>query len=457
MYRIFLWPTTQRALMDPACWIRDELLLRGYDVPIESVFRPGYRYIVIGANGICYRPLDETCYLPSLTDEAWEDLGEGQVPKNAIIVNLEQLYDGNRWTTSAYMDLLTHHPVWDYSVPNVTWLKRRGISATLIHFGWSRSMLPLIPVLPVAKDIDVLFYGFLNDRRLQIKTALEQQGLSVVFREYNLWDEERDRLINRSKIVLNIHGYPANIFESARVFLLLARRAFVITELSVDDSEYTWLMNGLVYTTYDTLVATVRRYLPRLEERERIADFGYHLLHQRTTSIPIPAAQTLYLDGPSGPPKWLRPYYAQALTVHQQRHDTGPDSTRPVVKVTFALLYDSWMTRACRKEGILVIGDRWSTDLPLTLMQEGSIDELIDQINRALIIVVTEPLLVETYAIPLAAGRGLVIVTGGCYLPGMVVTTPTDLTKTVIYYLERPVLCRALGEAAYRSAWAYQG
>jgi hypothetical protein len=79
------------------------------------------------------------------------------------------------------------------------------------------------------KDIDVLFYGCVNERRKKVLDELAGTKLVVLFGKYG---KERDELIARSKIILNIHFYERKILEVVRISYLLNNGCFVVSEES---------------------------------------------------------------------------------------------------------------------------------------------------------------------------------------------------------------------------------
>jgi len=85
----------------------------------------------------------------------------------------------------------------------------------------------------------------------------------------NIWGDERDNLIYRSKIVLNIHYYETKIFEIIRISHLLANRAFVISEDSNATSIYADLVGGYVECAYAEIVNKVVYYLDNPMERKK--------------------------------------------------------------------------------------------------------------------------------------------------------------------------------------------
>lgn len=87
------------------------------------------------------------------------------------------------------------------------------------------------------EDIDVLFYGACNERRLHVQRcfAAFAPHLNAQFvMSYDLFGEQRDELIRRSKVLLNVHFYPLAALEVHRIDLLLAKGKCVVSERSSD-------------------------------------------------------------------------------------------------------------------------------------------------------------------------------------------------------------------------------
>ena len=175
-------------------------------------------------------------------------------PGKAILFNLEQITPGSEWLTADYLKLLKRHAVWDYSRHNIEQLQQLGIrDVSHCPIGFSDS-LQRIQHAP-DKDIDILFYGSVNKRRLAILEALASTGLKIETL-FGVYGEQRDAIIARSKLVLNIHYYPAKIFEIVRVSWLLANAVCVVTEESPPDSTIDQVRDGIVQAPYESLVKT---------------------------------------------------------------------------------------------------------------------------------------------------------------------------------------------------------
>lgn len=146
-----------------------------------------------------------------------------------IFYNFEQR-DSPQLNASV-LNLFRQHEVWDYSPSNVAWLAERGVRAKHVPIGYAPELCR-IERAPT-QDIDVLFYGLVNNRRRKILDGLRAAGLNVVD-AFKLYGRARDHLIGRSKIVLNMHFYDTRIFEIVRCSYLFANAACVISEESED-------------------------------------------------------------------------------------------------------------------------------------------------------------------------------------------------------------------------------
>ena len=92
----------------------------------------------------------------------------------------------------------------------------------------------------------------MNARRLRIINELEAEGL-VVKAFQTPYGIDRDKIIAKSKIVLNMHYYDdPGLFESFRVSYLLANGACVVSEIGRGQKDYE---EAVHVARYDDLVA----------------------------------------------------------------------------------------------------------------------------------------------------------------------------------------------------------
>lgn len=247
-----------------------------------NTLRPQSRNIVIGAH--------------LLNDAACRAL-----PADTIIFNFEQLHDGSLWTQAGYLSALAHCEVWDYSQRNLDHIAIATGNKRLhrVPVGYAPS-LTRIPIAPI-QDIDVLFYGSLNERRIAVINKLKQAGLAVEA-VFGVYGAQRDELISRAKLVLNVHFYPSSIFEIVRVSYLLANSKAVVAECHNQTEIYPDLRDAVRTADYEGLVdacielarnATLRKHYETLGfERMKarpIAEILRPLADHSSTQAPVSA------------------------------------------------------------------------------------------------------------------------------------------------------------------------
>lgn len=176
-----------------------------------------------------------------------------QVPKSTIILNTEQIYsDTTDWNKNIFA-WVKNFEVWDYSARNIEKLEEIGVNKVK-HFkiGFQKELARLDK--SKKKDIDVLFYGSVNERRKDILDKLVAKGLTVKTL-FGVYGRERDELVERSKLVLNHHFYNSQIFEIVRVFYLLTNSVAVVGEVNESTSIDAMFREGIYAAKYDDLVA----------------------------------------------------------------------------------------------------------------------------------------------------------------------------------------------------------
>jgi len=230
---------------------------------------PGRRIVLFGAHLI--------------SPENWAAAREGLPATEKIIVyNTEQVDRSVPWFGETYFSILRDPRVivWDYSTHNVAALADLGVVARHVPIGYHRA-LTRIPARQL-EDIDVLFYGSMNDRRAKVITQMGDAGVGVDA-VFGVYGKDRDAMIARSKIVLNMHYYETNIFEEVRVSYLLANRKFVLAEVNdIDDLPDPELLNGIYPSTYDDLASSALDALSvDGEDRFRIACAGWQWIMDR--------------------------------------------------------------------------------------------------------------------------------------------------------------------------------
>jgi hypothetical protein len=148
--------------------------------------------------------------------------------------------------------------IWDYAPSNAQYLNELGLRTSLLSLGYH----PKMEEVPVSEfpDYDVLFVGFLTERRIRIIDELQKHCcVSIQPR----WGKDFTDAIGRSKIFLNVHQYdiPTSL-EQARISYALNNHAFVITEVSADNP-----YEHLLSCRYEDLTETTLFFLNNRKER----------------------------------------------------------------------------------------------------------------------------------------------------------------------------------------------
>ncbi len=193
------------------------------------------------------------------------------LPANTVVYNLEQL--GGAELPAWYPALASRVRVWEYSELNLPfWTCVRPLAPVeVVPIGFAPVLERIRPT--VEQDIDVLLYGSLNERRKRVLSALEAAGVRV-HHAFGVYGAERDALIARSKLVLNVHYYESKVFEIVRVSYLLANAKAVITEPSPDLGR---LAGAVAVFPYEQLVEGCHSFLAN-EEARRVLELRAQML-----------------------------------------------------------------------------------------------------------------------------------------------------------------------------------
>jgi GT2 family glycosyltransferase len=204
-----------------------------------------------------------------------------ELPENIILYNLEQVQPNSPWLNDNYLELLRSHPVWDYSNINMKELEKIGVT-DVTHCGIGYE--PELTKIPqIEEDIDVLFYGSINDRRKQILEALKESGLNIVTL-FGAYGGKRDEYIARAKIILNIHYYEAKLFEIVRISYLLANKKFIISEPGSDIEFEKIFDGGIVFSKIEDIANDCHKYLKNENFRKAVATKGFEIFKNHSQS-----------------------------------------------------------------------------------------------------------------------------------------------------------------------------
>lgn len=175
-----------------------------------------------------------------------------KLPSDTIIFNTEQLGAlSSRWVENIIY-CIKSFTTWDYSIKNIQYAHENlGVTPRFFKIGHH----PRLARIPKStdKNIDVLFYGIINEPRAKILNGLKKSGLNVVAL-HGKFGSERDEYIRQSKIVLNLHQHNSKILETIRLHYLMSNSKAILSQYDEDtvaDPEY---LNGLILSKYENIV-----------------------------------------------------------------------------------------------------------------------------------------------------------------------------------------------------------
>lgn len=206
------------------------------------------------------------------------DFPDGVVP---VFFNLEQLEGPppDKECIERFRGTFERFILWDYSQKNIALLASLGIRAKHCGIGYS-------PALSKIKhehdeDIDILFYGSMNDRRKRLVDTLKRTGINVVTL-FDKYGKERDGYIARSKVILNVHFYESKIFEIVRCSYLMANRKCIVSESGLDTGLEDRYRDGIAFAGYDDIVPTCLELLGDKPKRSFIAERGFEIFSKQS-------------------------------------------------------------------------------------------------------------------------------------------------------------------------------
>lgn len=166
-----------------------------------------------------------------------------------IIFNTEQLSYSSDWVNINYITALKTYRVIDYCHANKRWLKSElDINADIFYFGH-------YPIYKnVNLDIDVLFYGTYTEGRWKVYESIKHLPLIIRF-EKEVWGEEKENIINRSRIILNLHRYSTNLLPIVKLFTLISSGKVIISERCSDEDDY--LGYPIIFCDINQMASTI--------------------------------------------------------------------------------------------------------------------------------------------------------------------------------------------------------
>jgi len=150
-------------------------------------------------------------------------------------------------------------------------MKKDGLPESKIKVFLSSFTSKRYKPLNIKKEIDILFLGYLTPRRRKCLSELRELGNDI--RIISSYGREANELINKSKIVINIHSGKHSDTET-RVFETLGAKGFLITEKLGDENPFKHGEHLVECNDIKDMNEKIKYYLQNEKEREIISEKG---------------------------------------------------------------------------------------------------------------------------------------------------------------------------------------
>ena len=199
------------------------------------------------------------------------------IPSNTIIFNTEQIESINEiWKRRILLLASKGIIFWDYSNHNLDLLLTKlNVKGRLFEIGFQKNLQRI--KMNDNKEVDVLFYGSLNNRREKIINSLLKNNVKVKCL-FGVYGKDRDDWIGKSKIVLNLHYYESKIFEIVRIFYLLTNAIPIVSEVDENTKLNNNYLKGIMGSNYEDVEKNILSLLENEKERKLIGLNGFNII-----------------------------------------------------------------------------------------------------------------------------------------------------------------------------------
>ena len=176
---------------------------------------------------------NDVILLGSYLKEPIADIRNKFPGKRLIVYQLEPLVNEHWWSPNYIIEILRSvDEVWDYDIENMYEIGSHGIQVIYKPFRYSES-LKRINNIP-DPDIDVLFYGTITERRMDIINSFLRPYFSSIRFVFlsNILGDQLDDFIGRSKIILNLNAHDNDRQKQSRIFYPIINNKCVVSEKS---------------------------------------------------------------------------------------------------------------------------------------------------------------------------------------------------------------------------------
>ena len=192
-----------------------------------------------------------------------------------IVYQLEQLYNNSEWVSKKNYNILrSADEIWDYDMSNIKWMQENYRLTAKFHPILYTEDLNIMPSVKESEpDIDVLFYGYIHERRAKMFFHLQHKmaGRYKFFNLFGIWGDELDHYISRSKIILNLHSHNENKQEQARMFYPVINGRCVVSE----SSSFNYMNDCIIELPFTDMVTGILQILES-DYWKKVADSCSH-------------------------------------------------------------------------------------------------------------------------------------------------------------------------------------
>jgi len=207
------------------------------------------------------------------------DLQPNTYHNTIILINPEH-YQNLNPNILQFINRKENYYIWDFSPTNIIEIKKAYPNSKTFY-------LPLLynPYLEnyykqsikksieyQDKEIDILFMGTMNKRRIQILDELKKTyTVKIIVIEDRLSNKEIFDLIENSKLVLNLFYYEVFVFDYYRNALLLSNHVLMVSETpynidTVTEHNLKDFETHLLVCDYENIIDTVKKTLEKTPE-----------------------------------------------------------------------------------------------------------------------------------------------------------------------------------------------
>ena len=183
-----------------------------------------------------------------------------------ILVNLERLASLKKnETTNKYIELLQQYRYIDFSSENSEYCRRKGLQQPIYLYrpwydkAWTRTQNE------IDKEWDVCLIGSITPRREKLAQELNNAGIKTIC-AFNCYASERDEILSKSKIALNVHAYDnSNAAEILRLAYYISNNLNIVSEKSTFETGEERICQSLEQHAYADLIDGVKKKLKSIK------------------------------------------------------------------------------------------------------------------------------------------------------------------------------------------------